>query len=109
MDDRAFAELTKRVAAAPTRRGVLGVVAAGVGAPLLATLGYVRPAAAADVGTEAFGFCRVGGFPCGRGQQCCTGRCLPTGICDCAKRGKPCINRVGANCCSRKCRKGKCK
>ncbi|MGH2613891.1 MAG: hypothetical protein ACRDJC_01525 [Thermomicrobiales bacterium] len=108
MDERSFGELTKRVAGAETRRGMLGAVAMGVAAPLLGALGYSRADAAADVGDEAFGFCRVGGFPCGRNQQCCTRRCRE-GVCSCAKRGKPCINRVGANCCSKKCRKGKCK
>lgn len=109
MDEQAFGELTKRVARADSRRGMLGTLVAGVAAPALATLGYVRPVAAADVGDEAFGFCRVGGFPCGRNEQCCTGNCQADGTCSCARKGKPCINRVGINCCSRKCRKGKCK
>jgi hypothetical protein len=108
MDECGFNELTKRVARAGTRRGVLGAVAAGLTAPALGALGYGY-VAAQDVEGEAFGFCRIGGFPCGSNEQCCTGRCLATGVCDCAKRGKSCINRVGANCCSRKCRKGKCK
>ena len=109
MDERTFGELTKRVARAASRRGMLGTVALGVAAPVLGAFGYLRRAEAADLGEEAFGFCRVGGFPCTRDQQCCTNRCLADGTCDCAKRGKPCLNRVGVNCCSRKCRKGKCK
>jgi hypothetical protein len=120
MDERAFGELTKRVAHAESRRGVLGAVLLGVSAPLLGVVGYARPAAAADVsgevGAEVFGLCRVGGFPCNRNKQCCTAKCVPgtllgqpAQVCTCAKKGKPCINRVGANCCSRACRKGKCK
>jgi hypothetical protein len=96
------------VARAQTRRGVVGTIVAGLAAPALGALGYAR-AEAASVSDEAFGFCRVGGFPCVSNKQCCTNRCLATGVSDCAKKGKPCINRVGANCCSRKCRKGKCK
>ena len=106
MDDRAFETLTRRVGRERSRRGMLLAAAAGLSAPVLAGFG-VQYAAAQDVGDETFGFCRVGGFACGRDQQCCTGKCR-AGACTCAKRGKPCINRVGANCCSKKCRKGKC-
>lgn len=103
MDERAFGELSKRVAAASeSRRGVLGTLLAGV----TATIGF---AIVRDEASAAFGYCRVGGFPCGKHEQCCTNRCLANGTCGCAKRGKPCINRVGANCCSRQCRKGKCR
>ena len=108
MDDRAFEALTRRVGRARSRRGMLLAAAAGVSAPVLGAFGVQLAAAAGETGDEAFGFCRVGGFPCGRDQQCCTGRCKD-GLCGCAKRGKACINRVGANCCSKKCRKGKCK
>jgi hypothetical protein len=108
MDDRAFEELTRRVGQARSRRGMLQVAAAGLSAPLLGVFGVQYAAAQDGVGEEAFGFCRPGGFPCGRDQQCCTSRCR-NGVCGCAKKGKPCINRVGVNCCSRKCRNGKCK
>ena len=110
MDDRAFEDLTRRVGRARSRRGMLLAAAAGLSAPILAGVGVQLAEAqdGGDVGAEVFGLCRVGGFPCGRDQQCCTRKCRE-GVCTCAKRGKPCINRVGANCCSRKCRKGKCK
>lgn len=108
MDDRAFEDLTRRVGKARGRRGMLLAAAAGVSAPVLATFGVQLAAAQDEVGAEAFGFCRVGGFPCTRKQQCCTRRCR-NGACTCAKRGASCINRIGANCCSRKCRRGKCK
>ena len=90
MDERTFGEMTKRVAS-------LGWVRVEAGA-----------AQAAGVGEEAFGYCRAGGFPCGKDQQCCTNNCLDDGTCDCARKGKSCLNRVGVNCCSKKCRKGKC-
>jgi hypothetical protein len=104
MDERSFAELSKRVAAAAeSRRGLLEVLVASLAGTL--GIGLIHPEA-----TEAaFGYCKVGGFPCGKNDQCCTNKCLSTGVCGCAKKGKPCINRVGINCCSRKCRKGKCK
>jgi hypothetical protein len=112
MDDRAFEELTRRVGKQRSRRGMLQAAAAGLSAPVLAGFGVQYAAAQAEgedgVGEEAFGFCRVGGFPCGRNQQCCTDKCR-NGVCACAKKGRPCINRVGVNCCSKKCRKGKCK
>lgn len=108
MDDRAFEDLTRRIGRERSRRGMLLAAAAGLSAPVLAGFGVQLAAAQDEVGGEAFGLCRVGGFPCGRDQQCCTNKCRG-GACTCAKRGKPCINRVGANCCSHKCRKGKCK
>ena len=108
MDDRAFEDLTRRVGRARSRRGMLLAAAAGVSAPVLGAFGVQLAAAQDGVGAEAFGFCRAGGFPCGRDQPCCTRRCRD-GVCGCAKRGKPCLNRVGVNCCSRACRKGKCK
>jgi hypothetical protein len=117
MDERAFGELSKRVALAQSRRGMLGAVTAAVGLPLLGLVGLSYVARAeGEVGAEAFGFCQVGGLPCNRNKQCCTNKCVagtllgqPATVCSCAKKGKPCINRVGANCCSRACRKGKCK
>jgi hypothetical protein len=107
MDEQTFEALTRRVGRERSRRGMLLAAVAGVSAPVLAGFG-VQLAAAQDVEGEAFGFCRVGGFPCGRDKQCCTAKCRG-GVCTCAKKGKPCINRIGANCCSRACRKGKCK
>jgi hypothetical protein len=117
MEERAFAELSKRVAAAQSRRGMLGAAVTAVGLPLLGLVGYSHVTrAAGETSDEAFGFCQVGGLPCHRDKQCCTNKCVagtllgqPAMVCACAKKGKPCINRVGANCCSRGCRKGKCK
>jgi hypothetical protein len=108
MDGHAFGELTKRIAGVGSRRGMVGALLAGVAGPLLAERGWYRVAAAGAVEDEAFGFCRAGGFPCGKDQQCCTHKCLDDGTCDCAPKGKSCLNRVGVNCCSKKCRKGKC-
>ncbi len=104
MDERAFGELSKRVAAAAeSRRSMLGAVVTGVTAAM--GIAIVRKESAA----AAFGYCRAGGFACGKNEQCCTGKCQSDGTCACARKGKPCLNRVGINCCSRKCRKGKCK
>jgi hypothetical protein len=107
MDERAFGEWSRQVGAARSRRGTLralvgGLVAAGV-------LRGVEPAAAQEVGEEAFGFCRPANFPCIRDKQCCAGRCTDAGVCHRRKKGGRCIAGVGAACCSGRCRKGKCK
>ena len=100
MDAERFGELSKQVARAATRRGMIGALLGGLAVPLLG---------AAPAAEAAFGYCRAGGFPCNRNQQCCTNRCQADGTCGCARKGKPCLNRVGVNCCSKRCRKGKCK
>jgi hypothetical protein len=102
MDERAFAELSKRVALAGTRRGTLRVLAAGLVTAMTGAL-------ASDESAEAaFGYCHPPQTPCSRNKKCCSGRCKG-GVCGCNKRGAPCINKVGIVCCSQKCKKGKCK
>lgn len=110
MDGNDFAELTKRVAAADTRRGMVRTLVAGVAT---AAFGIKRaePTLAEGVMADAFGFCTIAGFPCNERTRCCAGgvgNCR-NGVCGCAKKGKSCINRAGVNCCSRRCRKGRCK
>ena len=99
MDDRAFADLSKRVARADSRRGMLGMMGALVGAAL---------GAAVDDVEAAFGYCHPPQTPCQRDQKCCSGKCN-NGVCTCNKRGAPCLNKVGIACCSQRCRKGKCR
>jgi hypothetical protein len=102
MDHRAFGHLSKRVAAAETRRGTLRALVVGLAAGLSGGL-------AGDEAVEAaFGFCHAPGTPCSRDKKCCSGTCRG-GACGCLKKGKPCISRVGIACCSQKCKKGKCK
>jgi hypothetical protein len=100
MNEQSFAALSRRVAAAASRRNMLGALAAGV----VTMVG--RPAAAAQVADEAFGFCRLPQAKCSRADDCCAGKCKG-GVCGCRKRGKNAI--VGAVCCSGKAKKGKCR
>ena len=121
MDERAFEELTRHVAAAESRRGVLRALGGAVAVSAASAVAGERVVSAQDVDGEAFGFCRPAGRRCGRDKQCCAGRCLkrkkfkdaPKGLrtkgrCGCVKKGGSCINRVGLACCSRNCRDGKC-
>ncbi len=102
MDAHGFERLSKLVAQAPTRRRMLGVLGAGLGAAVLGRQG----ADAAAVEEEAFGFCRLPNDKCSDDTQCCSHRCK-AGVCTCLKRGKYAF--VGAVCCSGKRKKGKCK
>jgi hypothetical protein len=101
MDDHTFAALSRRVAAAPSRRAVLAVVGLGL------THALRGQPVAAQVSDDAFGFCRLPGAACGRNVQCCAGKCRGDGTCGCRKRGKPAI--AGPVCCSGKAKQGKCR
>lgn len=101
MDERSFGELTKRVAAADSRRGMVRVLAGGLTASALSL------AAGGRVVSAAFGFCRAPGTKCSKDKKCCSGTCR-NGACGCIKNGGPCINRVGIACCAQRCREGKC-
>jgi hypothetical protein len=48
-----------------------------------------RGAQRQDVTTAADGDCRQAGKPCTRGKQCCTGKCLGSGVCSC-NASNPC-------------------
>ena len=97
MDEHAFGELSKQVARAQSRRGMLAAVA-GIGVGLWG---------AAEEVEAAFGFCSPPQKPCQRDKKCCSGKCNG-GKCTCNKHGAPCLNKVGIACCSQKCRNGKC-
>jgi hypothetical protein len=105
MEERDFAAMSKAVAQADTRRGMLRVLMAGVGTALV---GWLPAFSATPVDAKGFGYCHLPGENCKDPQQCCSGRCLK-GKCGCNPKGRPCINRVGLVCCSRQCRKGKCR
>jgi hypothetical protein len=114
MDERVFGELTKHIAAAPSRRGMVRAIAGGMTAAVMASLNRPAPGAAQDVGDEAI--CRPAGLPCSRKQQCCARKCVkgtilgqPAKVCGCWKKGHDCIRGIGLVCCSGKCgKKGKC-
>lgn len=106
MDERAFGELTRHIAAAPSRRGMLRALGGGMAATVMATLGRRAPAGAEEVWDEAI--CRPQKFPCGNKLQCCARKCTD-GVCGCLKKGKDCIRGLGFSCCTSKCtKKGKC-
>jgi len=115
MDERVFGELTKHIAAASSRRGMVRVLSGGIAAAALATVGRQAPVVAEDAGDEAF--CRAAKFPCTDKLQCCARKCIPVTIlgqqatvCGCNKKGKDCIRGLGQSCCSGRCSKrGKCK
>ena len=102
MDAHGFERLSKQVAAAPTRRHMLGALGMGLGAVVLGR----EVTAAGPVEDEAFGFCKIPGDTCADSTQCCSHKCN-AGVCGCLKRGKYAF--VGAICCSGKRKKGKCK
>jgi hypothetical protein len=113
MDERTFGELTKHIAAAPSRRGMLRVLGGGLAAAVVTTLGHPERAGAEETGEEAI--CRAAGFPCSRKLQCCARKCVsgtiqgqPARVCGCLKKGKDCIKGLGFSCCSKHCAKGKC-
>ena len=119
MEERVFGELTKQIAAAPSRRGMVRALAGGMAATVLATMKRPAPVAAQDAApdVDAEFICRPAGVPCGRKQQCCARKCVqgtflgqPANVCGCWKKGHDCIKGVGKVCCSGKCNNhGKCK
>lgn len=103
MDQTQFASLTKKMAAATSRRTGFKVLA---GALTAAVTG--RVISGETPGAEAIRFCRFPGQPCNDKQLCCSRKCVD-GVCGCLQRGKTCYQNVGLACCSGKCNKGKCK
>lgn len=91
MDGQRWDTLSRRLAAAPSRRAVLGLLGSGL------LLGRTTESEA------AFGLCRIPGDTCGDDTQCCSGKCRG-GVCGCKKRGKRAI--IAALCCSGKKKKG---
>jgi hypothetical protein len=101
MDAEALGELSKKVAAAETRRGLGRTVLTGLVGLALGTSGQ-------QVADAAFGYCSPPGTKCSKDKKCCSGKCKGDGTCGCNGKGAPCLNRVGIACCSQTCRNGKC-
>jgi hypothetical protein len=99
MDGQRWDTLSRRLAAAPSRRAVLGLLGGGL---LLGGRGAETEAAAVEA--EAFGYCKLPGEPCSDGSECCALRCRG-GVCGCKKRGKNAF--VAVICCSGKKKKGR--
>ena len=103
MDGKRFEELSRQVAAAGSRRGVLRALAAALAAPLL--LGGRAEEARAGLPIV---HCKAPGKRCDTDKKCCSGSCRKH-ICQCVKRGHACWAPLeGALCCSQKCQSGKC-
>jgi hypothetical protein len=116
MDAKRFEEISRWVAAAPTRRQALKVLAGGVAA---AALAVIRPQSG-EAGSIIPG-CRLPGQRCEHDGHCCTGFC-PASYerCGCLLTGDNCffeldpvkLPGVGfdmdALCCTAKCQNSKC-
>jgi hypothetical protein len=103
MDPRRFEDITRRVAAAASRRGALKAL---LGAMILPALLGLR-GEGADAGIPIV-HCKAPGKRCDGDQRCCSGNCRKS-ICTCAKKGKQCWAPLeGALCCSQRCAGGKC-
>ena len=102
MDGATFAQLSRRVGEAPTRRAALKVLAAALAAPLLLRLGQ-EEAAGVPIAN-----CKAPGKRCSSDSKCCSGNCK-RGVCICAKKGHQCWAPLeGSLCCSQRCANGKC-
>ena len=105
MDETRLDRLSRTLASGPTRRAVLS----GLGLLLTAhTLRQPAPVAADEEGwvveADGINLCRLPGFPCTSGNQCCAGGCSAEGTCGCRKRGKSAY--IKAVCCSGKKKRG---
>lgn len=108
MDGRRFEHVSRRVAAARSRREALWLAVAGVGAAALG-LGDAAAAGAAEAEGIPIYHCKIPGQICQRDRACCSGKC-DQGVCTCSKKGKPCYEPLrGSLCCSARCKNGKCK
>jgi hypothetical protein len=103
VDPKRFEEMSRRFAAATTRRTGLRVLAAGAAT---AALGAFRREEAA-AGVPIF-HCKLPGQKCKNDDQCCTEKCRKN-QCQCKPKGKACYEPLRSGlCCSGKCQKGKC-
>jgi len=102
VDGATFAQLSRRVGEAPTRRAAIKVLAAALAAPLLGGRSQEQAAAIPIVN------CKAPGKRCDTDQKCCSGNCRK-GVCSCQKKGQACWAPLeGALCCSQRCSSGKC-
>jgi hypothetical protein len=101
MDPRQFADVSRRVARASTRRAALAALVGGLAAALL------HPTPQAEAGVPIV-HCKIPGQKCTRDDNCCSKHCSG-GLCTCNKRGRACWHPLeGALCCSGRCHKAKC-
>jgi hypothetical protein len=120
MDQNDFGRLTRQVAAAPSRRAALRLVAAGAAAALVPVLGERRATAQrVTPDSQIVTGCRLVGQRCDGDTNCCSNHCANK-RCRCLGKGASCLVDPGhglpplpvkANCCTSKCSKHdhKCK
>ncbi|MCC6312870.1 MAG: hypothetical protein IT337_02565 [Thermomicrobiales bacterium] len=106
MDQDRFAALTRTLATAGSRRSAARIAAGLVAAALLGSIGIDIPTAEAAVESQAL--CRLPGAECRSRRQCCSHKCA-NGVCGCSPKGKTCFKNFGWTCCSKRCRRGKCR
>jgi hypothetical protein len=99
MDDDRFDELTRRLGGESRRR----VLAAGMAFAVAA----VGVGVDFDEEAQAANFCKPPGSPCGADRQCCARKCNNR-VCGCKSAGQSCF-QLGIVCCSRRCKRGKCR
>jgi hypothetical protein len=99
MDGNRFDVLTRSLTASRSRRGALTNLASGFLA--LLPLAAMREGAAAKHG------CRHAGTECTKPGQCCSDKCLGSGVCSCDD-DNPCPKSTNS-CKSPVCRSGRCK
>jgi hypothetical protein len=106
VDPKRFEDLSRRFAAAATRRSALGVLAGGAAAAVLTAL---RPGAA-DASQLVKG-CKIPGQKCKNEKQCCGNSHCNKGRCKCINKGGSCLVQVTADlalptkalCCTSRC------
>ena len=103
MDDCRFDNWTRSIAGESTRRSAIKQLAGG-GAALL-TLARAELGLAQDGTVDLEANCRGNGAKCNKKKDCCSKKCK-NGKCRCAGAKAPCKRDKG--CCSGVCRSGKC-
>jgi hypothetical protein len=109
VDPKRFADLSRRFAAATTRRGAVHVLATGAAA---AALALVRPES--GEASQLVKGCKIPGQKCQGDSKCCGKQHCHKGRCQCIGRGGSCLVElapdvfapVKALCCSAKCGRG---
>jgi hypothetical protein len=103
MDDCHFDNLTRTIAGGADRRTAVKGMAAGAAALLTLARAQLGLAQESDVALEAN--CKGNKSKCKKDQDCCSKKCKK-GKCKCAGNKAPCKRDNG--CCSGVCRSGKC-
>jgi hypothetical protein len=103
MNQSRFEALTRQIAASSSRRTAVKALAAAFATQASMLAGNEEALAGVPIV-----HCKTAGFKCDSPRDCCSGRCKNQ-LCLCRKRRQPCWQPLeGAECCSQRCRKGRC-